>query len=181
MNRQRNRWLLIAFVLLFATPLLSAIVLHSLDWRPAGTRNFGELLTPPVDMAAFRVREEHDALWAWGNPDAAWTLLIQTPVACPDACWERVALLTRMRQAMGRHAPRLRLLLVDRNPSPERRSALVGLHYGVAETANIDALREPIGDGPRAWLVDPHGFLVLRYRAGFEPTELNQDIRKLIK
>lgn len=181
MNRQRNRWLLIAFVLLFATPLVSAIVLHAIDWRPAGTRNFGELLSPPVDINGFRVRDENNAVWAWSNPDAAWTLLIQTPVDCTTACWDRLALLTRMREATGRFAPRLRLLLIDRTPTPERRAELKGMHYGIAENSNVDALREPIGDGPKVWLVDPHGFLALRYRAGFEPTELNQDIHRLIK
>ena len=45
--RNRKRLGLVLLVALFLTPLLAAIVLNAVGWRPAGTRNYGELVEPP--------------------------------------------------------------------------------------------------------------------------------------
>ena len=110
-QRNRNRWLLLLVFAMFAAPMLAALTMHAFGWRPATTRNHGELVQPALDMSASVVRLEHDALWRWRNEEGAWTLAVQVPASCEAACWERLAMLPRMRLALGRHAPRLRLLL----------------------------------------------------------------------
>ena len=50
---RRNRGMLLLIVALFFGSLLLAGILRFSGWRPAGTRNFGELLAPPSDLRAF--------------------------------------------------------------------------------------------------------------------------------
>ena len=52
--RNRKRLGLVLLVALFLTPLLAAIVLNAVGWRPAGTRNYGELVEPPRPLADAR-------------------------------------------------------------------------------------------------------------------------------
>jgi hypothetical protein len=42
-------------------------------------------------------------------------------------------------------------------------------------------LAERPRSGVQVWLVDPHGFLVLRYREGFDPSGLRKDLSRLIR
>ena len=35
--------------------------------------------------------------------------------------------------------------------------------------------------GDAAWLVDPNGFVVLRYAPGFDPGDLRSDLARLLK
>ena len=179
--RTRNRWLLLLVFAMFAAPMAVALLMHAFGWRPAAMRNHGELVQPPIDLGASVVRLEHDARWTWRNEDGAWTLAIQVPSACDAACWERVAMLPRMRLALGRHAPRLRLLLLDRTPPPELRAGLAPMQFGVVESLPPGAAwPEPLA-GPAALLVHPQGLVVLRDPAGFEVRGLHRDFKRLIK
>ena len=42
-------------------------------------------------------------------------------------------------------------------------------------------LQTPVGQDVEVWLVDPHGYLVLHYPAGFDPNGLRRDLSRLIK
>ena len=180
--RNRNRWLLLLVFAMFAAPVLVALLMHAVGWRPAAMRNHGELVQPPVDMTGSRVYLEHDALWSWRDDESgAWTLMVQVPAVCDAACWDRVATLPRMRLALGRHAPRLRLLLLDRIPPQERRASLAPMQFGAAVSLTPGAAwPEPLA-GPAAALVHPQGLLVLRYAPGFEVRGIHRDFKRLIK
>ena len=53
MNKtNRSRLFLIAIVLVFAAPLVVALLLNLSGWRPATTRNYGVLVEPPVDIGS---------------------------------------------------------------------------------------------------------------------------------
>ncbi|MGN6113267.1 MAG: hypothetical protein ACTHOC_09745, partial [Luteimonas sp.] len=50
--RKRNRGLLLLIFALFFGSMLVAGALRFSGWRPAGMKNKGELLQPPVDLRA---------------------------------------------------------------------------------------------------------------------------------
>ena len=58
--RMRNRIGLILILVLFATPLVTAYVLNAVGWRPAGMRNYGELIEPAQDLT-LRCRPQVEA------------------------------------------------------------------------------------------------------------------------
>ena len=180
-NRNRNRWLLLLVFAMFAAPVAIALLMHAFGWRPAAMRNHGKLVQPPVDMGSAMVRLEHDAPWQWRNEEGAWTLAIQVPADCAAACWDKLALLPRMRLSLGRHAPRLRLLLLDRTPPAERRAGLSPMQFGAVQSLPAAATWPAPLSGPAAVLVHPQGLLVLRYPPGFEVRGVHRDFKRLIK
>lgn len=178
---KRGRWQLLLIVALFGAPLLVAIALHWAGWQPARTQNYGQLLTPPRDLRSFKVRLDADALVAWQNDSERWYLIARAPAECDRHCWDALAMLPRLRLALGRFAPRLELLLLERAPPPERRQALRPMQFGLAEPPLPQELAHDPDAGPALWLVDPHGFLVMAYLPGYELDGVVKDLKRLIR
>jgi len=177
----RARLKLVLIIATFALPFLLAVALHKVDYRPVSTRNRGQLLAPPVDLSTLDVRMEADARWAWTNQQQVWTLVLRVPADCAAACWDAVEGLTRLRATLGRHSPRLKLLLLDRQPPAERREALKPVQYGAAVSPVPPPLDRDPAEAPALWLADPHGFLVIAYAPGFALGDVKADLKKLIK
>jgi len=180
-GRARGRWQLVLLVLAFALPMLIAIGLKVTGWRAERTQNYGTLLEPPVDLAGVRARTDADATVSWRNTENRWLLLARVPERCDDPCWDELARLPRLRLALGRHAPRLELMLLERAPPPERRAGLAPMRYAVLEPPAPDAIAHDPERGPAIWLVDPHGFLVLEYAPGYDLDRVIKDLKKLIR
>ena len=178
--RATGRRTLIGVAAIFLAPFLVAVVLHRMDYRPAQTRNRGELLQPPVALAAFHVRLETDARVAWQNERDTWTLVVRVPQECAPACWESVGELTRLRTSLGRFAPRLELLMLDAMPPMERRAALAPMRFGAMADGVPAALATPPA-APAVWLADPRGYLVLAYAPGYALADLSKDLKRLIR
>jgi len=177
----RGRWQLLLLVFAFTLPMLIVLVLKLTDWRPERTRNYGQLLDPPVQLAGTRARYEHDAPVAWDNTQGRWLLLARVPADCDVACWDEAARLPRLRVALGRFAPRLDLLLLDRAPPAERREQLAPMRYAVLEPPAPAAIASDPERAPAIWLVDPHGFLVLAYPPGYDLDRVIKDLKRLIR
>ena len=177
----RGRWQLVLIVFAFALPMLIVLVLEATGWRPDRTRNYGQLLEPPVALAGTRARYEHDAPVVWDNAQGRWLLLVRVPQTCDQACWDETARLPRLRIALGRFAPRLDLLLLDRAPPAERREQLAPMRYAVLEPPAPAPIAQDPERAPAIWLVDPHGFLVLAYPPGYDLDRVIKDLKRLIR
>jgi hypothetical protein len=153
-----------------------AVVLRFGGWQFA-TRNYGELLQPPLPMFDATAALADGNAWTWVNQDRHWSLLARVPPDCAADCVQRLAMLAQVQTAMGRHADKLSLFAVGALPagSPER---MRGLQLGGALPA---PLQTPVAPLPDVWLVDPHGYLVLHYPPGFDPNGLRRDLGRLIK
>ncbi len=163
---------LVLIVLLFFTPLIAAVVMRFGGWEPPRTRNFGELLAPPLSMEGVAARLADGQPWPWVNFDRNWTLLLQLPASCSDPCQTAAAVLPTVQYALGRHAHKLHAYQLS-STGPLQPLALQG---------SLPApLQEVPTEQPQVWLVDPHGYLVMRYREGFDPNGLRRDLARLIK
>lgn len=180
-SRLRSRLILLLIVALFLGSFGIAAVLRFTGWTPAQGRNFGELLQPPVDVGALDLRLEADARWQWKNQEGRWTALVRVPDQCAAECWDRVAMLPRVRLALGRHAPRLPLLLLERTLPAALRERLQPLVGAAAATPLPAPLARVPKAMPEVWLVDPHGYLVLHYPEGFDPNQLRKDLSRVLK
>lgn len=173
-TQKRSRLTLLLVAVAFLTPFIAAAVLRFGGWQPVETRNYGTLLQPPLSMAAAVGERADGQRWIWENTEHQWTLLARAPASCEADCAERLAVLRNVRTALARHAPRLHLFRVD-GAAPE----------GFAElrlSGELPApLRTQVEQDVEVWLVDPHGYLVLHYPAGFDPNGLRRDLSRLIK
>ena len=180
-SRARSRLSLLLIVAVFALPILAALVLNLTGWMPGHSRNFGEVVHPPVALRDIEFVHASDARTHLGNTKATWTLLVRVPDACDAACWERVAVLGNVRTSLGRTADKLDLLLLEREPPPAQREALATFAFASPTTPLPGRLSAPLTDGPELWLVNPYGLAEMRYAPGFVPAQLRKDLGKLVR
>ncbi len=172
--KPRSTRVLLLVVLAFMTPFLAAVYLRFSGWQPGSTRNHGALLAPPLSMQPVTARGADGKPWLWENTDYRWTLLARLPESCDRSCEEVLDVLPKVRQTLARHAHRLPQFVLA--PAAARGDALPALEL----TDPLPPLAAAVS-GVEVWLVDPHGYLVLHYPAGFDPAGLRRDLSRLIK
>lgn len=180
-SQWRSRLVLLLIVAMFFGSFGVAAFLRFTGWTPAHTRNFGQLLEPPIDISTVSLVLADDTRWTWKNDQGRWTAVLRLPDDCDLQCWDRTAMLPRVRMALGRHSPRLPLLLVD-GKLPAGQSERL---QPIREARSTMPLPAPLASSPKAspelWLVDPHGFVVLHYAEGFDPNGLRKDLGRVLK
>lgn len=175
----RGRGQLLLVALAFAAPLLIALLLRGFGWEPVATRNSGTLVEPPFAIEDIALTLSDGAAYQWQPMEARFHLLVRQPESCDAGCAELADLLHRIWVAQGRRAERLDLLWLGA-PPPEatRFRHWIGLRSSpllderLAERGVADA---------RILVVDPNGFVMMRYGAEFDPSGLRKDIARLIK
>lgn len=184
-QRDRNRALLVLIVVLFLGSALVAGTLRFSGWRPAGMQNRGELLDPPADLRGLSPRLVDGADYGWHPAERRWRILVAPPAGCDAPCVAMSRELDLVWQLFGRNADHVDILWVGdvpdgavRNtawrvlePDPALRAALPRVDGGPGEADN----------GVPAYVVDPNGFVILRYRPGFDPGDLRSDMARLLK
>ena len=174
--RARNRLLLGLIAGLFLLPFGAAVVLRFGGWQPLHTRNHGELLSPPIELVNVQGLRDDGSRWAWHNTEHEWTLLVRIPRRCEAACRDALQPLPNVRQALGRHAERLHLFCVG------DAGAATSLPSLRLQGRLPPPLAEPAaGELPELWLIDPHGYLVMRYPPGFDAGGLRRDLSRLLR
>lgn len=181
--RRRNRGMLVALFLLFFGGMLIAGLLRFSGWRPEGSKNKGEMLEPYGDLRGYTPTLANGAAYGWKDEPRIWRIVV-APRDCDTTraaeCTRLLADLDKVWRLMTKDADRVHVLWAGALPAgqvppPEVRllRADDGLRAGLARW------NEPGGDA--AWLVDPNGFVVLRYAPGFDPGDLRTDLARLLK
>lgn len=187
-TRNRNRALLIAILLLFFGSMLVAGALRFSGWMPEGRKNHGALLDPPVDLRAVVPSLIDGGEYHWSPDERIWRIAVAPPVDCGTDCGALAAQLDTTWRLFGKDADRVHVLWVCGTagcmppdgaprprtlqllqPEPRLHGALSGGSTDVAAT------------GPSVYVIDPNGFVILRYPPGFDPIELRADMVKLLK
>jgi len=178
-QRNSGRRVLLALALLFLGTFILAGVLRFADIHPAVSKQKGELLAPYADLRNAAPRLAVGGTYAW-NPEArTWRILVPAPARCDAECAQLAAGLDKVRALAGRDMPRVDILWLGAHPANLPDS-------GVRVLADDAALRArlPRADDPRGtpvYVVDPNGFVVLRYAPGFDLGDLRTDLSRLLK
>jgi len=177
--RNKSRLTLLAVVLLFAAPLLVAMLLNAQGWHPQKTRNSGTLVEPPRDINAVPLRLADGTGLIWRDPQWQWTLLALPGAQCASHCRERLDEVLRMRLTLGRNAGRIRVVYVGPPLPAEMVAARAPLMAG-SDTSNAFADYRARGDDSLALaLVDPNGNLMMRYAEGYVALGLRDDVQRV--
>jgi hypothetical protein len=185
-----SRLKLITVMALFALPVLAALALHALGWRPAGSRAHGEVLSPARPLAPAVLTDREGRALPWRDTESSWHLLVLAPPRCDARCAESLALLERVWLALHRDARRLKVHWLG-ELDPALRPALAAFPaFSEARLTPAEALAEldlsPRGEPAPGTalpllLVDPDGHLAVIYRPGFDPTGLRRDLARIIR
>lgn len=178
--RNRGRWLLVALFALFFGPMLAAGVLRFSGWQPAVNRNHGQLLSPKVDLRALPPVLESGQAYAWNPVARHWRILLAPPADCAPACVTLSQDLDKVWQLFGHKADNVEILWLGTPPA-----AVAGMP-ALRVLKPQPSLRErlPGVDDPAGipvYVVDPNGFVILRYAPGFDAGGLRADLAKLLK
>ena len=179
--RNRNRWMLLGVVAVFVVPMLIAFALNFIGWEPKGTKAYGTLINPPRQVEGVPVTLTGGENLVWRNPQWQWTLLALPGANCAQQCRGALADLVRMRATLGRNAERLRLVYLGPSLSPDALAALVPLQAGGDDTNAFADLRAKGDDTLALALVDPGGFLMMRYTEGYDLGGVRRDLPKVVK
>lgn len=186
--RTRNRVLLLALAGLFFGSLALAGALRFSGWRPAALRNHGELLQPPADLRALTPQLQDGRDYRWNPAARTWRVVLAPPPGCGRECAQTLREVALVLALLGRDAARVEVLWL----CADTRCALPA---GAPRPASLRRLRADAalrqrlprvgasGDERRLplYVIDPNGFVILRYAAGSDPGDLRSDLAKLLK
>jgi hypothetical protein len=187
-QRTRSRLQLVAIALVFVAPVLAAWMLHRAGWRPVAERNYGTLVEPAQDFRAHLATTADGAAVAWTGAAGIFHVVVPMPRDCGAPCLELVDSLERLWQGLGKRAPRVRML-VAASPETALDAALARTPHVARVTLAPDpfpavapiAVEKERRSALPAYVIDPNGYLVLRYDAGFDPAGLRRDLTRLVR
>ena len=188
-HRRRNRGVLLLIVAIFLGSMLVAGALRFSGWRPATTKNNGELLQPPVDLRDRTLSLADGGEYAWNPGARIWRIALLPPADCAQACSDAARDIDIVWQLMGRRADQVEVLWLCGQPgcsvpSPLREDrSLRVLRPDPGLRALFPGADAPAGNAPGVpmYVIDPNGFVILRYAPGADPGGLRADLSKLLK
>lgn len=180
---RRNRSVLLIVLLLFFGGMLAAGALRFSGWRPHGMKNKGEMLQPYGDLRAYTPTLADGRPYAWKDSPRTWRI-VAMPRDCDGArraaCTRLLEDLDKVWRLMGRNADRVHVLWAGAPPVDV--ASLREVHLlRVDEGLRAGLPRADADGGDPVWLVDPNGFVVLRYAPGSDPGDLRTDLSRLLR
>lgn len=176
----RSRLILLLIVALFFGSFGIAALLRFSGWEPAKHRNFGEMLSPPIDFSASTFLRADGKPYLWQPEQNRWRMVVVSDQPCLAECAELLDNLRRVWISKGRHSARIDVLWFSALPADaEAFKGLVPMRFDPVLAAAL----APTGsaDGYPVTLIDSGGFAVLRYPPGFDANDLRKDLSKLVK
>jgi len=182
---RRNRTMLLVIAGIFFGTLLIAGALRFSGWQPAATQAHGELLQPPRDLREVVPELADGQAYHWRPADRTWRIALAPPADCNTACLKLGGQLDTVWQLMGQDADRVHVLWIGEPPAAMTRFApLRVLRPSDALRNGLPHIAPAPGEDPHGipvFVIDPNGFVIMRYPPGFDPAGLRADMAKLLK
>jgi hypothetical protein len=192
-NKLSPRISLVIIAAVFLLPLLLAWFMYSgtIDYKPGTTRNFGDLVEPPVPLNWEQIQliseaDEPSVRAAIDVFDQHWVVLYRVTGDCGPSCVQDLTSLRQVHRAAGRNQSRIMLTLLLEGEGQADTMQLLREIYsqfnfvrdpsGEAASSLDQAAAKPIG----AYLIDPLGNIMMTYAAGADPNHLKQDLKRLL-
>lgn len=184
-QQRRNRRTLVIIAALFFGSMALAGLMRFADIHPAASRQKGELLSPYGDLRGHAPRLLDGGEYAWNPVQRQWRALVVVPEACDAACEKVARDIDTVWQLFGKDADRVDVLWAcAATPcawpaAVERPSTLRLLAPDAALRAKLPKM--DAGNGVPVYVVDPNGFVILRYAPGSDLAGLRSDLSRLLK
>lgn len=178
--RRRNRLLLLVIGGLFLGGLLLAGALRFSGWKPSHFVNKGELLQPYGDLRRVPLQRADGTPYAWqAEPERRWRVIVPAG-ECSATCLPLARDLDRVWRLLGHNADQVQILWAGTYPAgaprPDTLQVLVPTPVLLAALPRHDDTR-----GVPVYVMDPNGFVILRYAPGSDPAGLRSDLAKLLR
>jgi len=185
----RGRRMLLGLAALFFIPLgLSFWLYYSGGWRPSGTTNKGELITParPLPEVPFTLPDGTTSARA-ALLREKWSLVYIGSGGCAEDCRQALWTMRQTRQLLAADMDRVQRVFIVRSDCCNM-EFLATEHPGLEvvkaddpSTGDFFALFPATEPTHSIYVVDPLGNLMMRFDARENPKGLLSDMKKLLK
>ncbi len=177
---RRGRVILVLIFLLFFGSIFGAGILRFSGWQPQGTKVHGEMLQPAIDARAVVPRLADGSAYAWQPEARMWRIAVAPPADCAAACVKLAKDLDVVWQLFGNKADHVEILWIGTLPAgaPDTTSRRV-LQPSPTLLAALPRVEDPAGIP--VYVIDPNGFVIVRYAPGTDPGFIRTDVSKLLK
>lgn len=183
--RRRNRRTLAIIAIFFFGSMLAAGLLRFADIHPGASKQKGELLEPYGDLRQTPPRLLEGGRYEWNPVERTWRVLVPAPATCGDECARVARDLGTVWQLLAKDADRVDMLWwCGATPCAwpagvERPGTLRLLAPDAALRAKLPKVDADAG--VPVYVVDPNGFVVLRYAPGSDLGGVRTDLARLLK
>ncbi|MGH8025128.1 MAG: hypothetical protein ACREO0_00230 [Pseudoxanthomonas sp.] len=177
---RRGRWILVLIFLLFFGTIFGAGILRFSGWQPQGTKVHGEMLRPAVDARAVVPKLADGSDYAWRPAERMWRIAVAPPSGCASDCLKLAKDLDVVWQLFGNNADHVEILWIGPRPAGAPNTVSLRLLQPTPELlAALPRADDPAG--VPVYVIDPNGFVILRYAPGTDPGFIRTDVSKLLK
>ena len=186
-RRRRARTLLIATFALFFLPVAGAWLLNVFvpDWRPFGTVNHGTLVEPVRPVSAAGLVDPRGSGVDADYLSGRWTVVHVQRGPCAQPCIDALARTRQVRRALGEDMHRVqRLLVAAAGADAAGLEASTDLALALADGDWLSTFSfADAGSTPDSaiYLIDPQGYLMMRYPLDVDQRGLLGDLERLLK
>lgn len=187
-STSQGRGALIGLAAMFFLPLAAAFWLYYAGgWRPAGSTNHGELISPARALGTPALQPLTGQTLDADILRGRWTLVYIGDGACASECRQTLWLMRQTRLLLAEDRDRVQRVFITEDNCCDR-PFLESEHAGLLTLrAEDDAARQWLGAFPREsgvpfiYVIDPLGNLMMRFDAREDPKGLLRDLEKLLK
>lgn len=184
----KARFILLGVALVFIIPILvSWYLVFFTDFKKGnqGTQK-GELISPVIslgELEAFNIKTQ--SIESISNK---WTLVFFVEKECDQLCEDKLYRLRQIRLALGKDRDKVDRLLISENKNDWEKFSdeFKGQKYIDPTSSGYNKLKEKFKgysgfDIEATYLIDPFGFLMMKYEKDVNPMGTIKDIERLIK
>lgn len=188
------RLIIIVLILIFSAPLLSSwFIFNYTSLVDNQGAQHGDMYEPLVKLSDVPLRNPYSEQQGDASLYGKWSLLYMNSGECDKDCQYNIYSMRQIRLALSRYARNLqRVWMTDIQDSAALRAALekyqgtlvLDSTTAAGKIKPADFAMPPV-DAPlendALYVIDPKGYLVLRYRAGVDPEGIISDLKRLLK
>lgn len=182
----KARIFLVVIIILFTAPFLSSwylVFFTDFKKNDLGLQN-GELIIPVIEVGPIKVVSIGET-----NQEiliGKWTISGFAEGECDKKCQELLYKIRQLRLALGKNLDKVGRLIFSNHESilnfdAEFKGQKVVIDSSEIERVNLLFSGIPDFDQNDIFLIDPYGFVMMRYKRDTEPRKIIKDIERLIK
>lgn len=179
----QQRLFLVGLFTVFMVPIFGALLLNILapSWMPFGQVNRGQLVDPPLRIDGSLLDYTGRREVTRSDESGTWMVVHVGEPPCDTTCERALVSLRQARLALGKDASRVeRWWMMTRDADARSVQRVASAHPGL----RIMALDRPWplsqGTAP-IQVIDPAGYVILRYESPDAASDLLKDLKRLLK
>ena len=179
-----GRLKMLLVLLVCAAPVIASYFTYYVV-RPESRRNYGEVVTPPVDMPDVQARDLSGGTVPLTSLKGQWLLVSVGSGACDEACQQNLYFQRQLREVLGKDKDRLDRVWLISDEQPVPPALMSALNQ--AQALRVDAavlqnwLKPAAGHAlsEHLYVVDPMGNWMMRFPVQMDVTSASKAKRDL--